>query len=389
MTLTEKYRPKSFLEVKGQEEIIKKIKTFIESFGKKKKAVLLYGPPGIGKTTIAYVLANETNSEIFELNASDFRNKEKLKEILKPAIEQKSLIKKDKVILIDEADGISSEDEGGLSELINLIEETNYPIIITANDVWNKKFNSLRKKCELIQLKEVDYKIIKSILRSICEKEKFDIDEEILTEISIKARGDIRAAINDLQTISNLKDYMPIIFDERNKETDVFNALRRIFKEKPNVDLLSLYDSINMSLDDIMLWVEQNIPLEYQKKELERAYDLLSKSDVFRGRIYKQQYWRFLIYENILLSYGIASCKKNSRQDFTSYKKPTRILQIWMNNQRTLYKKTISEKYAEKTHISKKRIMSEFLEIKPIINSNPNIQKELKLSEEEIEYLKI
>jgi replication factor C large subunit len=389
MTLTEKYRPKTFKEIKGQDEILKKIKNFIENFGKRKKAVILYGPPGIGKTTIAYVLANETNSEIFELNASDFRNKEKLKEILKPAIEQKSLTKVDKIILIDEADGISAEDEGGLSELITLIEKTNYPIIITANDVWDKKFNSLRKKCELIQLKEVDYKVIKSILREICEKEKLTVDEDILTEISIKARGDIRAAINDLQTISSLKDYMPIIFDERNKETNVFNALRRIFKEKPSQELLSLYDSINLSLDDIMLWIEQNIPLEYQKKELERAYDLLSESDVFRGRIYKQQYWRFLVYENILLSYGIASCKKNAKQDFTSYKKPTRILQIWMNNQRTLYKKTISEKYAEKTHVSKKKIMSEFLIIKQVINSNPNIIKELKLSDEEIEYLKI
>ena len=83
---------------------------------------------------------------------------------------------------------------------------------------------------------------------------------------------------------------------------------------------------------------------EYKGKELARAYDLLSKADIFRGRIYKQQYWRFLVYENIFLSYGISSSKKQAKPGFTTYKKPTRILKIWMNNQRTIKKKSIADK---------------------------------------------
>src|SRR3989338_5680922 len=114
-TWTEKYRPISFAEIRGQEEAVARIKSFVEEFdlkkdSAKKKAIILHGMSGTGKTTLAHVAAKETNSEIFELNASDLRNKKNLQEILKPAIEQKSLTKKKKIILVDEVDGISAVD---------------------------------------------------------------------------------------------------------------------------------------------------------------------------------------------------------------------------------------------------------------------------------------
>jgi len=391
---SEKYRPESYLDIKGQDLAVKKIKDFIGEFNlgkltkkRVKKAIILHGPPGTGKTTLAHVFAKETNSEIFELNASDFRNRIKLQEILKPAIEQQSLTKKTKVILIDEVDGISATDRGGLLELLALIEKTEYPIILTANDIWNKKFNILRKKAEMIQLKEIEYRIIKDIMISILRKENKFVLNEILTSISTKAKGDIRAAINDLQTAANTQGITPEEFDERNKETDIFNALRSIFKSKPSKEMLGIFDSVNMSIDEIILWMEENIPAEYQGEELAKAIQCLTNADLFKGRIYKKQYWRFLTYENIFLSYGISAAKKEPKTGFTNYKRPTRILKIWLNNQRTQKKKSIAEKYAQYVHISKKQALKEFLLIKQIINSNKNIQQELKLNEEEIIYL--
>jgi len=389
MPWVEKYRPRKFSEIKGQDEAVLKIKDFLKNFGKKKKAMLLHGPPGTGKTSLAHVAAKENKFEIFELNASDLRNREKLRTILKPAIQQKSLQNDNKLILVDEVDGISEYDYGGVGELLEIIEGTTYPIIITANDIWDKKFNLLRKKCEVLQLKEIGYDIIKSVISEISKIERIEINDDFTTELAIKAKGDLRAAINDLQTLSKIKDYLSIILDERNKETDIFNSLRKVFKEKPTNETLGVFDSVKMSIDDIILWVEENIPAEYSGKELARAYDLLSKTDVFRGRIYKQQYWRFLVYENIFLSYGIASVKKDAKTGFTTYKKPTRILQIWMNNQRTVYKKSICEKYSAYVHVSKKRAMNEFPVIKQILKANPLIQKELKLEDEEIEYLRL
>ncbi len=238
-----------------------------------------------------------------------------------------------------------------------------------------------------MKLKEIDYKTVKDILIHILTKENKFVDNQILTKIAVKTKGDLRAAINDLQTISNLEDPSSVMFDERNKETDIFNSLKQVFKNKPTNETLGVFDSVNMSIDEIILWVEENIPNEYEGEELAKAFDALSKTDVFRGRIYKQQYWRFLVYENILLSYGIAASKKNPKTGFTSYKKPTRILKIWLNNQRTIKKKSIAQKYAAYVHVGQKRAMNEFPTLKQIIKSNPQIQKELKLNQEEIEYL--
>ena len=391
MNWTEKYRPRSFFEIKGQDEALRIVKKFISDFylgaltKKGKKALILHGPPGIGKTALAYVIAKETNSEIFELNASDLRNKIKLQEILKPAMEQKSLTKKNKIIRIDEVDGISVVDRGGLSELLSLIDLTYYPVIITANNIWDRKLSPLRSKSELIKLKEISYKTIKEIMIEILRKENRFLKIDILTSIAINAKGDLRAAINDLETESGVKE-PEISVDERNKEFDIFNALKLVFKGSPTNKTLGIFDSVNLSMDEIMLWIEKNIPLEYQGEELARAFDLLSKADVFRGRIYKQQYWRFLVYENIFLSYGISSSKKNVKMGFTSYNKPDRVLKIWIHNQRTQKKKSIAQKYARYVHVGTKRAMSEFPIIKEFLK-NPTIQKELRLTEEEVEYL--
>ncbi len=383
---TEKYRPRYFIDIKGQDLAIEKIKEFLRKLKKEKNAIILHGPPGVGKTAIAHVIANETRSEIFELNASDLRNREKLREILRPATEQKSLLKRGKIILIDEVDGISAADRGGAPELVKLMAFSPHIMILTANDIWDKKFSDIRKKAELIQLKEIDYKTIKDLMIQILRKEKKFIDNDVLTNITLKARGDIRAAINDLQIAANLPDPSEILIDERNKEIDIFAALRMIFKGKPTNAHLKIFDSINKPIDEIMLWIEENIPAEYSGEELAKAYNALSKVDIFKRRIYRQQYWRFLVYENAFLSYGIASSKKSEKIGFTNYKKPTRILKIWLNNRRIEKKKSIATKYARYAHVGIKRALREFPMMK-IVFQKPEVQKELKLTEEEIEYL--
>ena len=384
----EKHRVNCFKDVRGQELAIDKVKAFLRSFPMK-KAVILHGGPGTGKTSLAYAIAFEMNAEILELNASDLRNKQKIAEIIGPASRQKSLFKKNKIILVDEVDGVSAmKDRGGLGELLVLLERSAFPLIITANDIWQKKFNLLRRKADLVQLKDMDYKIILDILRIICEKENCVVSNDVLTSISIKARGDIRAAINDLQVLSKMG--VPELskeIGERNKEQSIFNSLQYIFKNA-NLDMkmIKIFDEVNMPLDEIFLWVEENIPLEYKGVELMKAFDALSLADVFRGRIYRQRHWRFMVYEYFLLSAGIAGVKKYNRTGFTRYKKPTRILKIWLQNQRARKKKTICQKYARRCHISVKQAMKDFLLLK-IILKKTEIRTQLKLSGEEIEYL--
>jgi len=386
----QKYRPQKFEDLVGQDEAIEKVKKYFQTFPPKtkKRAILLGGYPGIGKTTLVEVLAKETNSEIFELNASDLRNKASMNYALKPVLEQTSLFKTNKIILIDEVDGVSGmKDRGGLSELTSLIERSPYPIICTANDAHGKKLSTLRKKCELIELKEIIPSAIKIVLKSILEKEGKDVTINVLNKIAINSKGDLRSAINDLEAASSLDNPEDFEIDSRNKKENIFEVMRIIFEEKANPRMLGLFDKVDMSLDEIMLWMEENITKVYSDAELAKAYQRLANADLFKGRIYKQQYWRFLVYENIFSSYGISQAKgEEKKKGNFSYTKPERILKIWMANMKLAKRKTIAEKYAAKTHTGTKRVMKEWNEIKHFLK-NPQIQVELKLSDDEIAYI--
>jgi len=382
MNFVEKYRAKNFESIKGQDEAIYRIKSFINYFPKK-KAVILYGPAGSGKTSIAYALANELKAEIIELNASDFRSKDIINAIVGEASQQKSIFAKNKVILIDEIDGVSGfYDKGGLSEITRLIENTNFPVVMTANDIWDKRFSLLRKEALMINVRELDYRVILGILKDIATKENLNLSGDFLKAIAINAQGDVRAALNDLQSVCDESKLLP----QRDREENIFDVLNRIFKDMPSNEIIELYDKLNMPIEEISLWLEENIPREYKGSDLAKAINALSKADVFKGRIYRQQHWRFLIYQNFFLSYGVSASKNRIKRDFTSYKRPDRILKIWLINQKNLRKKEIAKKYARYCHISFKRAMSEFPIYKTFLK-NPEIQKKLKLTDDEIEYL--
>ena len=331
-------------------------------------------------------LAKEAQLELFELNSSDLRNRLSLDEVLKPASIQSSLFKKGKLILMDEADGITTSDRGGLPELIALIEKTKFPIIITSNDIWNRKFSLLRQKCKLIILKELNEDLIAGILKEVLKKENKIIDEKSLDLIAKKSKGDVRAALNDLESFLSLGESVPADIDEREKEESIFESLKKVFQFLPDKETLNVYDKTNMEINEIMLWVEENIPAEYHGKSLAKAYECLSKADLFKGRIYRQQYWRFLVYQNFFLSAGICSATKLKNIQFKKYNKTTRILKIWLSNQKNAKKKSIVAKYAKFTHMSMKKAMKESFLI-PLIIDKKDIQKKLDLDEKEIQYL--
>ncbi|MFA5259298.1 MAG: replication factor C large subunit [Candidatus Pacearchaeota archaeon] len=385
LPLIEKYRAKNFSEIKGQDIPIEEIRAFFKTFPRK-RAIILNGPAGTGKTSLTIALANEFNMELFELNASDLRNKSSLDEILKPASSQQSLFKKGKIILMDEADGITATDRGGLPELIALITKSSFPIVITSNDIWQQKFSLLRKSCQIINVKELKESHITEIINEILKKENKILRKETINLITKNSKGDVRSALNDLQTALSLgEDILTLELSEREKEEPIFDALKRVFQSTPNPELINSYNNVSMELDEIALWIEENIPMEYQGNALIKAYESLSKADIFRGRIYRQQHWRFLVYQNFFLSAGISYASKIKSNKFVSYKRPSRILKIWLANQKNAKKKAIVSKYAEISHMSKKKAMKENFYLPLIIDKAA--EKALDLDEKEIEYI--
>ncbi len=386
--LIEKYRVDNLNDIKGQSIAVEEVRNFLRMFPAK-KALILNGPVGTGKTSMALALAKENDLELFELNASDLRNRSSLEAVLKPSLEQQSLFGKSKLILMDEADGITGSDRGGLPELIALISKTKVPIIITSNDIWKKKFSLLRKSCKIISLKELSDIDVKQIITEVLKKEDKKIKSETIDLIVKGARGDVRAALNDLESVILLGEENIDDISLREKKQDIFNDLKKLFQNQVDEQTLRIFDNSDLSIDEILLWIEENIPLEYQGKALTKAYECLSRADIFKGRIYRKQYWRFLVYQSFFLSGGVASATRLKNNRFISYKKPTRILKIWMANMRNAKIKSIIEKYAKLCHMSKKKAMKD-KNLMPLILSslNEETKNKMDLEDKEIDYLK-
>ncbi len=396
--LTIKYSPKSTSEILGQERATYTFKNFIANYKKqKKRALILYGPPGSGKTCSVYALAKELGLEILEVNASDFRDERRLNASIGQASKQKSLFATSKILLVDEMEGIVSRlDYGAIPTLIKLIKSTAFPIILTANSPWDKKFSALRTACELVEFKQLDHQTVLSLLRSICEKEGIQYEEKAIASLARRSGGDARGAIIDLQTLAENNSFTSKNLDllsDRHKTDSIFNALLRVFKTTDAFIARTAFEDLEENLDEVLLWIDENLPKEYTNpSDLARAYEKISRADVFRGRIMRRQHWHFLAIISILLSAGIALSKDKKYETFTRLAPTQRILKIWRANQRFLQRKSIAEKIAHKTHCSTKAALKETLPyLKPIFEKNNKeaqyLADYLDLNQEEIEWL--
>ena len=396
---TKKYLPKSLKEVMGQDASIKLLKSFIENFKKqKKKALLLHGPSGTGKTASVYALANDLSLELLEVNASDYRNKDQINEKVGTALTQQSLFSKGKIVLVDEIDGLSGmKDRGGIQALIKLMEVGAFPLVFTSNNPWDIKFNKLRRKCELIEFQELNYEDIYTILKNICEHEKIKYQEDILKGLARRTGGDCRAALNDLQTLTEqtkelTKESLEELTD-RSKELSMPEALLRIFKTTDPKVAIKAFENVKEDIDQQFLWIDKNLPGEYDKPEdLARAYDKLSKADVFKRRIRRWQHWRFLVYINALITAGIAVSKDEKYKKFVQYKPTGRLLKLWWAKQKSMKKKAIAAKIALKTHSSTKEVLRDIEYFKIIFKKNKEMAKAIEeyadLGREEVDWLK-
>ena len=238
----------------------KKILNFLKE-RPKGKGILLHGGAGCGKTTTINLIAEHFKYEIFELNASDARNKKSIEESVGDVINQKSLFGQEKLILIDEVDGVSgSKDRGGVATLIKLLTNSSYPVLFTANNIESDNIKALKKKCIVIDFENNSSELLFEIGKKILTNEEVEFeDEELANFINIRSSIDIRGFINDLQTEVVSGKFEPSSeLELRNYKKKIENVLDSIFYSYPEDSLKSTFNT-DINLDDLFLYLEENI----------------------------------------------------------------------------------------------------------------------------------
>jgi replication factor C large subunit len=396
----EKYRPTTIKDVIGNEEAKALFVEWLENKRHTKKAVLLYGPPGVGKTTLVNAAANEYKLRIIEMNASDTRTEKAVNRIAGPAtsfvgLDTFSGETKGNMLFMDEVDGIAgNEDRGGVSAIIKIVENARTPVIMAANDPDIEKLRPLKKVSLLIRFQQVRVPLIITALKEICKKEGIKAEFEALEKIAMNSRGDVRSAINDLQGLAGegktltLQDTLALGI--RNKDVSMYDTLKGFFGAKNLGEASSLLSYSSVDYDDLLMAVGDNMPRRYTDPcELAEAYDYLSQADVFRGRVGTEN-WHLLKYFFNNLSQA-AAVNPESYKPFDFISPPIKVITLfWTKGKRTTLG-NICAKIGALCHVSKTEAKLIFVPYLKVMlqqkkKANPIVEW-LKLTPEEVDFL--
>ncbi|MCS7123188.1 MAG: replication factor C large subunit [Candidatus Aenigmarchaeota archaeon] len=362
-----KYRPSSLNDFVDQKEAIEKFKNWYNNWKPKSKAALLYGKPGTGKTCFVEAFAKDNNLELVQMNASDFRTEKAIEKVFGSAANVKSIFKKSKIFLIDEIDGLAGkEDVGGVKAIIDIIKSSQYPIVLTANDIYDPKLKQLREFCLEIEFKPLKFWDVKKKLKEICNKENISFEEKIIEEIAKKNEGDLRASINDLEIIACgknkiIEDDLKIL-SERDREMEIFNALNILFKTTSLTGARTSFINVDLDTDTLFLWIYENIPNEYEKpEEINKAYEYLAKADLFRARIVFRNYWKLMRYMNDLMTIGVSLAKKEVYKKFTKFSFPSVLRKLSLTKKEREKELVKLKELSEKLNCSTQKIRKEYL----------------------------
>jgi replication factor C large subunit len=397
----EKYRPKKIEDVVGNEEAKAVFIEWLKNKRHNKKAVLLYGPPGVGKTAVVNAAAKEFGFTIIEMNASDTRSEKAINAVAKPATSYIALdnfsgtVKKSgNILFLDEVDGIAgNEDRGGVGAIIKIVEKSLVPVIMAANDPEINKLRPLKKVCLLVRFQQVRIPLIIALLQKICLLEHVKAEFEALERIAQNSRGDMRSAINDLQSLSEQNHTLTlqdtVMLSSRTKDISMDETLRQLFSAKSvnEASRLLIYSSVDY--DDLLLSVSDNLPKRYSNPdELAAAYDFVSKADVFRGRIGTEN-WHLLKYFFNDLAQASAVNPKSYKQ-FEFITPPIRIITLfWTKGKRSLLD-AICAKIGVRCHVSHSIAKHDFVPFVKIIlqkQKNSPLIKWFNLAPEEVDFL--
>lgn len=286
---TEKYRPKKFIDLIGNERVNSNILKWLNDWGycvseggvkedspdpfnrPNKKFLLIHGPPGIGKTTIGHCIANQLKYDINEINSSDERSGEAVREKILNSLRVNNLKGNKICLILDEVDGASNNEGGFLRMLTQLSYKDKRavdkfknggsgnreklkngdlikrPIILICNDIYSPVLDQIKPHCEIYQFKKPSNSDIKKRLKKIIELENIKTPDTIIDDLIISMDGDIRNCINFLQFNSQNGS-----LDGRLKDTQIawFQTLKLIFNRKSSIGKISQFNTLSRDLSN-------------------------------------------------------------------------------------------------------------------------------------------
>jgi len=382
---SEKYRPQRLIDLIGNEDARKSFVEWFKKWRKGTKPLLLVGPPGIGKTTMANLASRDFSFDMISLNASDVRNKKNIQEILEPVLGNQTILGQP-MIFIDEVDGIHGRsDYGGVEALINILKESTIPIILAANNGSSDKMKKIKKVVKTIVLRPLPPRLLRLYLNMILEKENAQINPGILIKLISKSNGDIRSMLNSSQAL--VTGFEPSI--ERTFESlDIEEGINAFYKSQ-SIDeaRVVLYSMRIDPREKINAFYSSIITSSISHLEMENFLQIISEADLLYGRIMKTQEWRLLRYLDSIL---LGLYKKDTAIRYSQYNLSWQILNRlrWDGSKF----KAISKNLSKQLHISSSTFATFYLPYILFCMKNDFLELELddtydELIEKEIELL--
>jgi len=346
MMWSEKHRPENISNMIGNEEART---SFVEWFAKWKKGtkpILLVGPPGIGKTTIANLAGKQFGYDMISLNASDVRSKSRISEVLNPVLGNISVLGKP-MIFVDEVDGIHGRaDFGGAEALIKILKEPTVPIILAANSDTSSKMKSIKKAVKTIYFRPLPPRLLRLHLENILKKEGEKLSPGSIIKIIDESRGDIRSMINSAQAL--VGGFNPQT--EKSFETlDVEAGVNAFFKANSIDEARSIIYSMSIDpREKINAFYSSIITSNPPQEDMAKMLEIISRADMLYGKIFKTQEWRLLRYLDEIL---LGLYKKGTSIRYSQYNLSWPILNRLRWDGRDI--KALAEVLAKKMHVSK------------------------------------
>lgn len=201
---TEKYRPKTFSDIKGQDEIVNTVQGFVEA--ENLPHLLFIGPAGVGKTSLAVVIARELYGENYkdntlELNASDERGIDVVRNTIKDFARTRSVNNAPfKIIYLDEADALTKEAQQALRRTME--NYTGSCRFILSCNYASKIIDPIQSRCAVFKFKPLAQEHIEGILDSIANKEGLEVNQDAKSALFEVSNGDVRRLENILQAVA-------------------------------------------------------------------------------------------------------------------------------------------------------------------------------------------